>query len=613
MEGLTATDVIGRAAELGVIQEFLADIEHGPRALVLSGEAGIGKTVLWEAGVDDARGRFDSILTCRGVEAEASLSFAGLSELLGDVLDEVGPSLAPPRRRALEVALLLAEPGETAPDPHAIGLAVLDVLRALADRGPCLVALDDIQWLDPASAGVLQIALRRLRDEPLGLLATLRLGPELGGSPVELERSFPDERLERLTVGPLSLAALHRLLEERLGLELTRPELARVQEATAGNPFFALELGRELVRTNTRPAPGQPLRVPESLRELLGGRLARLPGETLDVLLLVAALARPTVELVAATYGERERVLEALEDGAEEAVVELDDANVRFAHPLLGSICYERAPLWKRRAVHRALAGAVSDVEERARHLALAADGPDRVAASELEAAVGAGGSARGARGGGRALGARRRADGGRSRRSQRRRRFRAADLHRLAGDGEQAVAMLGAAPRGCRSGLERSDVLFELAVSQVGGARPRSSAATRHWPRRRATTRGLPGSWLFEPECTCCAGRRVDAALSDARAAVERAERAGDPTVLAASDRVRGAGGDLPWETTPGCSSAASRSRRSSDWSSSGTGQPELRARAPAGAHRGDGRGPGDPRATSRRKRRREGTRSPA
>ena len=137
MEDLAATDVIGRAAELGVIQEFLADIEHGPRALVLSGEAGIGKTVLWEAGVDEARGRFDSILTCRGVEAEASLSFAGLSELLGDVLDEVGPSLAPPRRRALEVALLLAEPGETAPDAHAIGLALLDALRALADHGPC--------------------------------------------------------------------------------------------------------------------------------------------------------------------------------------------------------------------------------------------------------------------------------------------------------------------------------------------------------------------------------------------------------------------------------------------------------------------------------------------
>src|SRR4029077_1902033 len=189
------------------------------------------------------------------------------------------------------------------------------------------------------------------------------------------ERSSPNERLERLPVGPLTLAAVRHLLEERLGLELTRPELVRVQEATAGNPFFALELGRELVRTNTRPAPGQALRVPESLHELLGSRLARLPGETLDVLLLVAALARPTVELLTSTYGERDRVLEALEAAAQEAVVELDDSAVRFTHPLLASICYERAPVWKRRAVHGALADAVSDAEERARHLALAADG----------------------------------------------------------------------------------------------------------------------------------------------------------------------------------------------------------------------------------------------
>src|SRR5262249_50328229 len=160
---------------------------------------------------------------------------------------------APPRRRALEVALQLAEPGDVAPDAYVIGLALLDVLQALAERGAVLVALDDAQWLDPASAGVLQIALRRLRDEPVGLLATVRLGPEVE-SAVEFERSFPEERLERISVGPLSAGVLHTLLDVRLGLELTRPELARMREATAGNPFFALELGRELVRTNTRPA-----------------------------------------------------------------------------------------------------------------------------------------------------------------------------------------------------------------------------------------------------------------------------------------------------------------------------------------------------------------------
>src|SRR5262249_37802044 len=151
-----------------------------------------------------------------------------------------------------------------------------------------------------------------LRDEPISLLATVRLAPQ-AEEPFELERSFPEGRLERIRVGPLSLGALHGLLEERLELELTRQELVRVQEGTAGNPFFALELGPELVRTNTRPTAGQALQVPPSLRELIGGRLSRLPGEALDVLLQVSALARPTVGLVAAADGDRGRVERGLE------------------------------------------------------------------------------------------------------------------------------------------------------------------------------------------------------------------------------------------------------------------------------------------------------------
>ena len=128
--------VIGRDEELGSIRAFLAEVEQGPRALVLSGEPGIGKTILWESGVEEARERFGRVLTCRGVEAEASLSFAALSELLAPVFDEVASSLLPPRRRALEIALLRVEPGADAPDPHAIGLAVLDLLQALAEQGP---------------------------------------------------------------------------------------------------------------------------------------------------------------------------------------------------------------------------------------------------------------------------------------------------------------------------------------------------------------------------------------------------------------------------------------------------------------------------------------------
>src|SRR5262249_30609455 len=152
------------------------------------------------------------------------------------------------------------------------------------------------------------------------------------------------------------LGGLQHLLRERLGLDLTRPELARIKEVSGGNPFFALELGRELLRTGARPTAGRALRVPESLRGLLGVRLARLPPETVAVLVQVAALARPTVEVVAASCGDRERVLVALEVALREGVVELDEMCLRFAHPLLASVCYERAPVWKRRAVHRALA-----------------------------------------------------------------------------------------------------------------------------------------------------------------------------------------------------------------------------------------------------------------
>ena len=348
---------------------------RGPAALILSGEAGIGKTLLWEAGVAEAQASFHHVLTCHGVEVEASLSFAALSELLAHVLDTAAPALASPRRAALEVALLLAEPGRDAPDALAIGLAVLDVLGVLAREGPVLVAIDDVQWIDPTSAGALQVAFRRLRAEPVRVLATLRRVPDVV-TPLQLERVFPRDRLSRLTVGPLSVTAMHDLLADRLGLELTRAELTRVQEATAGNPFFALEVGRELIHTGTRPTPGQALPVPKSLRELLGGRLAQLPSETMDVLLLVSALGRPTLEVVAAAHGDGDRVLAAIEAAVREGVVEVDGTRIRFAHPLLASTCYEQSPVWKRRAVHRVLSGVVVDVEEQARHLALAVGWP---------------------------------------------------------------------------------------------------------------------------------------------------------------------------------------------------------------------------------------------
>jgi DNA-binding CsgD family transcriptional regulator len=523
--------VVGREDELAAVEAFLGRIQAGPSALVLSGEPGIGKTTLWEVGVEEAERRVEHVLVHRSTEAEAHLSFTGLSDLLGGVFEEVAPSLVPLRRRVLEVALRLAEPGDQPLDMPAVGLAMLDVLRLLAERRPVLIALDDVQWLDPASAGVLQIALRRLRNEPVGVLVTLRRAPEIVALPLELEQAFGEARAERLPLPPLSLGALHGLLRERLELELSRPELTRMHEMTAGNPFFALELGRELVRTGTRPTAGQALRVPENLRGLLGDRLARLPGETIDVLLEIAALARPTIDVVSAAHGDRERVLRAVEAAEREGVVELDEPRVRFVHPLLASICYEEAPRWKRRAVHHALADAVSDIEERARHKALAVDGPDPAVAAELDAAADQA-AARGATAAAAdlcELAASLISDDPPRAREQ---RLRAANFHRLAGNTQRAVEMLEQLRTEVPPGVERADVLLGLAVTFM--AEPELNvtlceaalAEATGDDYRSARILGFRGGMRL-------LGGDVDSALADSREALDLAEQVGDPELL--------------------------------------------------------------------------------
>ena len=293
-----------------------------------------------------------------------------LSELLGPVGAETFELLAPPRRRALRVALLLEEPDGSAPEAHAIGLAVLDLFGVLSQQGPVVVAVDDIQWLDAASAAVMYVALRRLRDSRVGMLATVRESTERPVA-IELEHCFVEGRLERCSVGPLSLAALHHLVRDRVGLELSRSELVRLEAVTRGNPYFALEVGQELVRLGRHLAPDEPLPVPDGLAELLGVRLARLSTTTRDVLLTAALAARPTTAVLWRVFGDERRIQMALDEAAASGVVVLTDGQVRFAHPLLASVICEQTPRPKRSAQHRVLAGVVGDVEEAARHRAL--------------------------------------------------------------------------------------------------------------------------------------------------------------------------------------------------------------------------------------------------
>ena len=571
-------DVIGREEELGAIQAFLAEVEHGP-----------GRARALRRGRD----RQDDPLG-GGRRGGARTGFGSRPDL--------------PRRRGRGLALVrrrsrsCSRPCSTRSAPSLRAAAPAGARGRAAARRAGRVASGSARdrarrarraarpgRARPGASSRSTTCSGSTRPRPacsrsrsggcarsrVGLLATLRHGTG-DREPVRARaRRSRRSGSSGSTLGPLSLGAVHRLLEERLGLELTRPELARVQEATAGNPFFALELGRELVRTDTRPAPGQALRVPESLRELLGGRLARLPAETLDVLLQVAALARPTVELVAAAYGERGARARGARGGCRErASSSSTTSRMRFAHPLLASICYEQAPVWKRRAVHRALAGAVSDVEERARHLALAADGPGRAVAVRAGDRRRAGGRAWGARRRGRALRARRRADAGRSRRSRGSGACGRRTFHRLAGDGERAVDDARAAPRArCRSGVERADVLFELAVTQRGDARALIELLRRGAGRGGGRRRALcadPGPASRTRTCSQ-ADVRGGARRRPGGAGEGRAGRR--PGAARRGHRVRGAGRDVQRPRSRRvCSSAASRSRSGSGWSSSGT-----------------------------------------
>src|SRR4051794_39362155 len=162
--------ILGRGAELREVAALLADEPPAARALVLTGDAGVGKTVIWEEGVRLARERGLRVLTARPAEAESALPFAALGDLLGPVVDAV--ELPRPQRAALDRALQRADADEPA-DRLAVSRAALGLLRGLA---PVVVAVDDVQWLDAPTEHVLAFALRRLSDVPVRLLATCR-GP----------------------------------------------------------------------------------------------------------------------------------------------------------------------------------------------------------------------------------------------------------------------------------------------------------------------------------------------------------------------------------------------------------------------------------------------------
>ena len=381
-------EVVGRDAELAAASAFLQALATmaSPAGLVFAGEPGIGKTTLWAHVLGQARDQAMTILSARPVAAESRLGFAVLADLLEPVADGILARLPEPQQHALAVALLRANSGGRRLDQRAVGAAAVGVLTALARTGPVIVAIDDMQWLDRPSARVLAFAARRLKGLPIGLLACERIGadqrPEL-----DFVLALPEGPVERRTLGPLPVTDLRQIVEARLGRTLSRQALGRIGQVAGGNPFYAVEIVRSL--PDHPPAGQAVVPLPDGLSGLVAARLARLPERARRVLVAAAALRSPTVRLVAAGMGAPvDESRRALEQAAAAGIAELSGSAVRFTHPLFASAVYSSAAPHERRQVHRRLAAVLDDVEERAWHLALAAEAPAAELAETLDAAA---------------------------------------------------------------------------------------------------------------------------------------------------------------------------------------------------------------------------------
>ncbi|HKC27341.1 MAG TPA: ATP-binding protein, partial [Jatrophihabitans sp.] len=344
------------------------------RALVLRGEAGVGKSVLLEYLIGRATGC--RVLRASGVQSEMELAFAGLHQLCAPILDRID-RLPGPQRDALNTALGLAAGG--APDRFLVGLGALGLLAEAADDRPLICAIDDAQWLDRASSQSLAFVARRLSAESVGMVFAARdadEAPELAGIPDVVVPGLAEEDARAL----LNLTDRGKV-DPRV--------VDQIVAEAHGNPLALLELPKGLGRSQLAGGFGSPRmgalagRIEESYQR----QLAALPDDTCALLLVAAAepIGDPVLMWRAA---ERLGIGISAAAPAEVAgLVELG-ARVRFQHPLLRSAVYRAAGADDICRAHAALALATDpavDPERRAWHESEAAAGPDEDVAAELE------------------------------------------------------------------------------------------------------------------------------------------------------------------------------------------------------------------------------------
>ncbi|MCW2497975.1 AAA family ATPase [Jatrophihabitans sp.] len=363
--------LIGRDALVALAEAALRD--RG--AVLLEGPAGIGKTSLSKVLVEDARRDGMLVLGCAPTEAERALPLAALADVLHPLAAHVA-TLPPPQREAIEAALLVSG-GPV--DERALAVATVALLAAVTREAPAgvLLVVDDAQWLDPPSERALRFALRR-SPEGLAVLVSRRSGEHAAEAPLGLEEHAA---LTRVAVTPLGVGPLHHVLKRNFGVALGRPLVSRIARESGGNPLFAIELTRAVLRLPERPRAGEDLPVPRSMHDLVAASLAGLPASSLVGIRLAALLATPDLATLAAA-GVAATDLDAAEEAG---LIHVDDDHrVRFRHPVHAAAVRAGIPQGVRRRLHARLAAASTDPDERARQLVRSATRGAGAVATEL-------------------------------------------------------------------------------------------------------------------------------------------------------------------------------------------------------------------------------------
>ncbi|MEU7860738.1 AAA family ATPase [Nonomuraea sp. NPDC049141] len=373
--GAGPANLIGREPEIQRLRLFLGRVAEGTAgALLLSGDPGVGKTSLLEQAATLAADSGIRLLRATGSQFEADISYAALHQLLRPCLDAV-PRLSPLLAGALNVALGLGE--GRPPAQLLVARAVLALLQAMAGERPLLLVVDDLPWLDCASARVLGMVARRLAGSPVALIAACRTG----------EASFFDQgNLPVVYVEPLSEAAAE-LLTSRYPAMAPRVR-RRLLDAALGNPLALLELPVSLSDLAHTAAGALPTALPLShrLQTVFASRVRALPAQIFDLLLLAALDGTGDLRLVRAIDADRGGG--GLSAAERSGLVRADESGERltFRHPLIQSAIVGLSTSEQRRRAHAELAARLADQPERhAWHLAEATGQPDERVAALLQ------------------------------------------------------------------------------------------------------------------------------------------------------------------------------------------------------------------------------------